>query len=166
MQPQSYCYPKPKIFEESGAILKEIIYEDVWVAKQYCLKSRPKTNVEQKIIDCNFKFSSGDISYLTEISGKEQQITGDCGITCNYIYETGIPFDLTKMYNCRLATDYEKHPEDYVAKIKEICPTDSGLISRCEFQDDIFVCGLSIPCFNQTTYLIKNECEKGNPKCR
>lgn len=47
MKPHSFCYPKPTIIEESGAILKEILYEDIWIAESRCLKSRPKTECEK-----------------------------------------------------------------------------------------------------------------------
>ncbi len=126
-------------------------------AKQYVDSMNWSTN-ESKYIS--------QIKYEMYCEQRKIRTSGDfqrfCQITCG---------------KSRPKTDYEKHPEDYVAEIKLISNCSSKVsdseINISLSQMEIWAtqclnqkvnCNISCSLGNQTTYRLKNECEKGNDR--
>jgi len=112
MKYHSYCYPKPKVIEESGATLKEVIYEDIWIAKQRCLKSRPKTEYEKHPEDYAAECNQDAILKNTSFGMRCQ----DCGKEKCDFSKSGGGALLEPTY--RLKNECEKGNPDWVEEQK------------------------------------------------
>ena len=185
--------PEKCVFDDSrnGKIVS---YQTDISLDQHYVKLRLKTQSEFDINDCNsnprddVECKCEEIRYYDKIANNSFE-----KFNCNEV-------DLTKQELCnhyniildeffkhclksRPKTDWEKHPEDYVAETKQYCRI-FGIVYGEEFQKDYELLDNKciIPLYsiyqpsiepydgdwqngtiiNQTTYRLKNECEKGN----
>lgn len=137
-------------FYGSNLCLYELNYKDcvftggVIYKQDYCIKSRPKTNYEKHPED-----------YVTEIIYPQQE---EIFYDTRELTPLNIPYIIINLTNSFYI--YHKNSKYYLFNFQEIIndkPLDRDLLLYkiiVRFKD------LRI---NQTTYSLKNECEKGNP---